>query len=92
VFYANGLELQSPYIETSENGNIVIVANLSGTQTAYSGNALELSTDVKITATVILKKDIETTQTNAKLVYTNQYSLDGNSEDGNKDIAIQIES
>ena len=92
VFHANGLELQDPYLETSENGNIVIVANLTGAQTAYSGNALELSTDVKITATIILKKDIETTQSNINLVYTNQYTLDGSVETGNQSLTLQIES
>lgn len=30
VVYANGLELQDPYLETNKNGNIVIVANLIG--------------------------------------------------------------
>ena len=92
VFYANGLELQEPYLETNENGNIVIVANLVGAQTAYHENALELTTDVRITATIILKKDIETTQANANLVYTNQYTLDGSVETGSQALALQLES
>lgn len=56
VVYANGLELQDPYLETNKNGNIVIVANLIGEQTSYNDNSLGLITDVKISATVILKR------------------------------------
>ena len=40
VVYANGLELQDPYLETNKNGNIVIVANLIGEQTSYNDNSL----------------------------------------------------
>lgn len=62
VVYANGLELQDPYLETSKNGNIVIVANLVGEQTSYNDNALGLITDVKISATVILKRILKVQQ------------------------------
>ena len=92
VVYANGLELQDPYLETSKNGNIVIVANLVGEQTSYNDNALGLITDVKISATVILKKDIESTTGNVNLVYTNQYTIDGKEDAENRSNEIKITS
>ena len=92
VVYANGLELQDPYLETSKNGNIVIVANLIGEQTSYNDNSLGLITDVKISATVILKKDIEGTTENVNLIYANQYTLDGSTEVEEKSKQIKIEN
>ena len=92
VVYANGLELQDPYLETSKNGNIVIVANLVGEQTSYNDNALGLITDVKISATVILKKDIEGAIENVNLIYANQYTLDGSTQVEEKNKQIKIEN
>lgn len=92
VVYANGLELQDPYLETSKNGNIVIVANLIGEQTSYNDNSLGLITDVKISATVILKKDIEGTTENVNLIYANQYTLDGSTQVEEKNKQIKIEN
>ena len=92
VVYANGLELQNPYIETNENGNIVIVANLVGIQTNYNQNTLGLVTDVRISATVILKKDIENSTGNVKLTYTNQYNVNGKTEIENRSSDIKITS
>lgn len=92
IFHNNGLELQEPYIETNSNGNMVIVAKLTGTQTAYNENVLELSTDVKITATIILKKDIESVTSNTNITYTNQYTTDGSTETGNHEVPLKIEN
>lgn len=92
VVYANGLELQDPYLETGENGNIVIVANLLGTQTGYNENTLGLVTDVKISATIILKKDIENTTGNINLTYTNYYTVNGKAEIENRSSEIKIAS
>ena len=92
VVYANGLELQDPYLETNKNGNIVIVANLIGEQTSYNDNSLGLITDVKISATVILKKDIEGAIENVNLIYANQYTLDGSTEVEEKNKQIKIEN
>ena len=92
VVYANGLELQDPYLETNKNGNIVIVANLIGEQTSYNDNSLGLITDVKISATVILKKDIEGTTENVNLIYANQYTLDGSTQVEEKNKQIKIEN
>ena len=92
VIYANGLELQDPYLETNENGNMVIAANLVGMQTSYDENTLGLVTDVKISATIILKKDIESTTGNVNLTYTNQYNVNGRTEVENRSNEIKIAS
>lgn len=92
VVYANGLELQDPYLEKNEDGNLVIVANLVGEQTTYGQNNLGLITDIKISATVILKKDIEGATENIQLVYANQYTLDGSTEVEEKSKQIKIEN
>lgn len=90
VVYANGLELQEPYLENDEEGKFVIVANLLGNQTQYDENELGLITDLRIAATVILKKDIENTEEKINLIYTNDYTLDESIEEINKDYSIEV--
>ncbi len=92
IIYANNLQLQTPYIETNENGNQVIVVNLTGTQTQYNDNELELATNIKIPATIILKKDIaKTTEENLNIIYANQYTLDDSYEIKNEEIKVELE-
>lgn len=92
IVYANGLELQTPYLETNENGNLVMLINLTGAQTKYDENTLGLVTDIKIVATVILDKNMESATETVKMAYTNQYTLDGSTETGNKEISVQLEN
>ena len=92
VLYANGLELQEPYLETSEEGKISIVANLQGIQNNYDDNQLGLVTNIRIPATIILKKDIENASEKANLIYTNNYTLDGSKETITKEYDLQISS
>lgn len=92
IMYANGLALQNPTIATNENGNLVMTANLSGEQTQYDENSLELITDIKIATNVILKKEIESTEEAIHLSYCNQYTIDGSIETGEKEIPIEIEN
>ncbi len=92
IVYANGLELEDPYVETSENGNLRIVANLKGEQSKYYENNLDLITDIEISATIILKKDIESKTDNVIINYTNQFTTEKQEEVGSKDIEIQLES
>ena len=92
MIYGNGLTLQEPYTETDENGNINIIANLAGAQTQYDESNLGLITDVKISATIILKKDIENATDKLNLAYTNQYTLDGSTEEGNIETELSIKS
>ena len=80
VAYANGLQLQNPYLETNEQGKISIIANLQGIQTNYDANQLGLVTNIRIPATVILKKDIENASGKVNMIYTNNFTLDGNPE------------
>ena len=91
IVYGNGLELQEPYIETNEEGKISIIANLVGEQTQYTEKDLELITDIKIPATIILKKDIENGFDKINFSYTNAYTLDGQVEEKSiqKDIKMQ---
>lgn len=92
ILYANGLALQNPYIVTNENGNLVMVVELTGEQTQYNENNLELITDVRIATSVILNKEIESTTEAINVFYSNQYTIDGSTETGNKEIPIEIEN
>ncbi len=80
IFYGNGIEIKEVYTRTNENGRIEIIANLEGAQTQYSEDTLDLTTDIKILATIILKKDIESTNTTAILNYLNKYTTSQNEE------------
>ncbi len=88
MVYGNGLVLEDTYVENDTNGNLNIIAKLSGKQTGYHENDLGLMTNIEISAIVILKKDIESTQDKIHLVYTNDY---GNKEQGNIEKEITIE-
>ncbi len=92
IVYANGLSLKDPYIETTEDGKIRIIANLEGQQTTYDENALGLTTNIQITATVILKKDIEDAKEKVNIIYSNEYTIDGNPEIGVREVDVQLES
>ncbi len=92
IVYDNGLILEDPYTEVNEKGNIVIVANLIGTQTQYNENNFNLLTNIKIPVTVILRKNIENDKSNINLSYTNQFTLDGSLEVGNVSTEIQMEN
>ena len=90
IFYENGLELQETYVETNENGEIQIITNLEGQQTEYCENNLQLATNIKIAATVILKKDIKNEQTQIKLEYSNKYTTNEEIEIETKEIRNTI--
>lgn len=92
IVYANGLTLNGAHIETQNDGTIDLVVDLTGSQTGYDNNNLGLMTNIEISATVILKKDIESTEDSVNLVYTNHYDANGNIEQGNIEKAIQIEN
>ena len=92
IVYGNGLELQDPIVETDKDGNFNIVANLTGEQTQYTEKSLGLITDVKISATIILKKDIENTTDKINFVYTNAYTLDNKTEEKTIQKEIKMQS
>lgn len=92
IVYANGLTLNGTHIETQNDGTVDLVVDLTGSQTGYDNNNLGLMTNIEISATVILKKDIESTEDNVNLVYTNHYDANGKIEQGNIERAIQVEN
>ena len=92
IFHENGLALKEVLTQSNEKGNTEIIAILEGTQEAYSENILALSTDIKISATIILKKDINIAESEIKLVSTNEYTLDGSVETQEQTIPLIIES
>lgn len=92
IYYANGLELQTPYIHTNENGNLVMTVNLVGEQTQYDENSLDLITDIKIMANVILNKEVESTTQTLKVSFANEYTVDKTIEKINEELAIEIEN
>lgn len=92
IVYGNGLELKDTYVETEKDGNLSIVLNLSGKQTKYDENSLGLKTNINLSATIILKKDINNTSEKLNLVYDNYYVLNNNVDHGNIEKQIQIES
>ena len=92
IIYANGLNLQEPYVEQGEDGRFYIIANLTGAQSQYDENNLALVADLKIPATIILKKDIENVTDKLTVEYTNEYGLSGDIENGTKEKEITIEN
>ncbi|MCI8759886.1 MAG: hypothetical protein HFJ34_01965 [Clostridia bacterium] len=91
IYYANGLELQATFMDRNENGNLVMMVNLVGEQTQYDENSLDLITQIKIMANVILNKEVESKADTIKVFFTNEYTVDGTIETGNKQLAIEIE-
>ena len=92
LVYANGLNLQEPYVEQGEDGRFYIVANVEGTQSSYDENNLGLVADLKIPATIILKKNIEDATDKVSLEYTNEYGLSKDEKNGTKEQEIKIEN
>ena len=92
LVYANGLNLQEPYVEQGEDGRFYIVANIEGVQNSYDENNLGLVGNLKIPATIILKKDIEDAKTKIQAEYTNRYTLYKNEEKGTIEKEISIKN
>ncbi|MBO6244568.1 MAG: DUF11 domain-containing protein, partial [Clostridia bacterium] len=92
IMYGNGLQLVDPTAEKDENGKTVIVANLTGEQIQNNENALELSTEITIPATIILNKDLEVDGGDVKLTYTNNYTISGTPEVGDITTEVKFES
>ena len=90
LIYGNGLELQNVSTATNENGNIVIYANLVGSQTKYNINELGLETRLSINASVILKKELETNISKVNAIFTNDYTETNNTQTLNAEKEIKI--
>ncbi len=92
IFHENGLTLQEVSSQINANGRQEIVASLTGKQTEYEKNEIELTTDVKIAATIILKKDISSTLSTVNLQYTNGSEIEEDFEAGSQTKEVKIES
>ena len=92
ILYGNGLELNGSQVITNEDGSYSIIANISGEQTSYNENEMGLATTIKIPATVILKKNLQSGISNVNLAYTNEYNITGEVESGNVEKQVQIEN
>lgn len=86
----NGLDFKSVNVNKNSEGNYVITVNLSGTQTEYLKNELNLTTEIKIPATIILNKDIESTDSELNVNYTNMYSTTKSPETGKFEVPITL--
>ena len=92
LMYGNGLELEDPFVLPDENGNLCIVANIVGAQTNHNENDFGLTTSLKISAKIILKKDIESSKESVNITYTNEDGINKNIESGNITQNIDIEA
>lgn len=90
IVYSNGLNMEEPYVEQGEDGSSYIVVNLSGKQTVYTESDLDLKTNIKIPVSIILNKDIESRKDKLTVIYTNNYTVDGSTEQGAKQGEINI--
>ena len=93
IFYGNGLEIKNTTTRTNENGKIEVIVDLEGEQNKYNESEIDLSTELKITATIILRKDLkDSKEAMAKLTYTNEYTMTQNKEIESKEYLIDIEN
>ena len=92
LMYSNGITMQDPYLETAEDGSIVIVVNLDGKEESYVENNLGLATSIKLSTSIILNNDIETGLGKVSVDYTNRYTLDGSTEQGTVEKSISMEN
>ena len=82
ILYANGLNMEKPYVKKEKDGSTYIIVKLQGQQAGYNENNLELKTNVKIYASIILNKEIESKSDQITVSYTNSYTADGSTEQG----------
>ena len=82
LLYNDNLSIKKAEV-IDRNNQKVIRIELNGTQNAYITNSIVNGVNVVIPATIIVKKDIESTQTNAYYAYLNEtatgidYELEG---------------
>lgn len=94
LFYENNLSIKSAEV-VDKNGVKVIRVELQGKQNEYLINSMIRGTNVLIPATIILKKDIQSCDSNIKLTYTNEnegindYAKEGKT---GKEVGISIKS
>ena len=90
ILYDNGLQLGSVQV-VDNNGSKVIRVKVNGTQTSYVQNEVVNGANIVIPASIILKKDIVSSQENIAVSFAN-YRNAKISETGNGNIQVNVES
>ena len=90
ILYDNGLQLGSVQV-VDDNGSKVIRVKVNGTQTSYVQNEVVNGTNIVIPASIILKKDIASSQENIAVSFAN-YRNAKSPETGNLDIPVNVTS
>ena len=91
ILYANGLTMEKPYVETNEDGTFIVIS-LKGKQESYNENDIGLKTDIKLSATIILNKNIKTRNDKIIFTCTNNYNINGVAEENNIEKEVSIEN
>ena len=73
MLYENNLRVKNAEIK-EQDGIKKIKIELEGQQLSYFENQMIQGTDILIPATIILKKDIQSTNSNISYTYTNGYT------------------
>jgi len=90
ILYDNGLQLGSVQV-VDDNGSKVIRVKVNGTQTSYVQNEVVNGANIVIPASIILKKDIVSSQENIAVSFAN-YRNAKSPEIGNLDIPVNVTS
>ena len=90
ILYDNGLQLGSVQV-VDNNGSKVIRVKVNGTQTSYVQNEVVNGANIVIPASIILKKDIASSQENIAVSFANYRNVKS-PETGNLDIPVNVTS
>ena len=90
ILYDSGLQLGSVQV-VDDNGSKVIRVKVNGTQTSYVQNEVVNGANIVIPASIILKKDIVSSQENIAVSFAN-YRNAKSPETGNLDIPVNVTS
>ena len=90
ILYDSGLQLGSVQV-VDDNGSKVIRFKVNGTQTSYVQNEVVNGANIVIPASIILKKDIVSSQENIAVSFAN-YRNAKSPETGNLDIPVNVTS
>lgn len=90
ILYDSGLQLGSVQV-VDDNGSKVIRVKVNGTQTSYVQNEVVNGANIVIPASIILKKDIVSSQENIAVSFAN-YRNAKSPEIGNLDIPVNVTS
>ena len=90
ILYDSGLQLGSVQV-VDDNGSKVIRVKVNGTQTSYVQNEVVNGANIVIPASIILKKDIVSSQENIAVSFANYRNVKS-PETGNLDIPVNVTS